>query len=181
MNDDYLWDKTGEPDTKVRELENILGTLKYQPRPLEIPESMPVGKRRLVIPISLAAAVSLVLLGVALWLGFNRQTKTPVVVVPAERESPRPANVTQPNQIEVAINNEPAGDVLERRPNTGSPRPRRVTRAGTQVSLLRRAEAEKAKAELLLALRLTSVKLNLAQKRTQGAPAHQIRNQHKVG
>jgi len=34
---DYLWDKTGEPEEDVEQLENLLGTLKYQPRPLEIP------------------------------------------------------------------------------------------------------------------------------------------------
>jgi hypothetical protein len=34
---DYLWDKTGEPEEDVAQLENLLGALKYQPRPLEIP------------------------------------------------------------------------------------------------------------------------------------------------
>jgi hypothetical protein len=39
---DYLWDKTGEPEADVQELENLLGTLKYKPRPLEIPaDAMP--------------------------------------------------------------------------------------------------------------------------------------------
>lgn len=36
---DYLWDKTGEPEADVEQLENLLGALKYQPRPLEIPAS----------------------------------------------------------------------------------------------------------------------------------------------
>ena len=36
MNDDYLWDKTGEPDPEIQQLENILGELRYQPRALEI-------------------------------------------------------------------------------------------------------------------------------------------------
>jgi hypothetical protein len=34
---DYLWDKTGEPEEDVEQLENLLGTLRYKPRPLEIP------------------------------------------------------------------------------------------------------------------------------------------------
>ena len=38
MNDDYLWDKTGEPDPEIQQLEEILGTLRYQPKPLEIPQ-----------------------------------------------------------------------------------------------------------------------------------------------
>lgn len=42
---DYLWDKTGEPEEDVEQLENLLGTLKYQPRPLEIPLSaMPTAR-----------------------------------------------------------------------------------------------------------------------------------------
>jgi hypothetical protein len=44
---DYLWDKTGEPDEDVQELENLLGALMYQPRPLDIPASaMPTVKAR---------------------------------------------------------------------------------------------------------------------------------------
>ena len=35
MNDDYLWDRTGEPDPEIQELEEVLGTLRYQPQPLE--------------------------------------------------------------------------------------------------------------------------------------------------
>jgi hypothetical protein len=42
---DYLWDKTGEPEADVEQLENLLGTLKYQPRPLDIPaHAMPTVK-----------------------------------------------------------------------------------------------------------------------------------------
>ncbi|HEV2799984.1 MAG TPA: hypothetical protein VGW12_05795 [Pyrinomonadaceae bacterium] len=42
---DYLWDKTGEADEDVAQLENLLGALKYQPRPLEIPaDAMPATK-----------------------------------------------------------------------------------------------------------------------------------------
>ena len=43
---DYLWDKTGEPDEDVEQLENLLGARKYQPRPLEIPvTAMPASPR----------------------------------------------------------------------------------------------------------------------------------------
>lgn len=34
---DYLWDKTGEPEEDVAQLENLLGALKYKPRPLDLP------------------------------------------------------------------------------------------------------------------------------------------------
>ena len=36
---DYLWDKTGEPEEDVAQLEHLLGALKYRPRPLDIPAS----------------------------------------------------------------------------------------------------------------------------------------------
>jgi hypothetical protein len=35
---DYLWDKTGEPEEDVERLEQLLGTLRYEPRPLQLPE-----------------------------------------------------------------------------------------------------------------------------------------------
>ena len=36
---DYLWDKTGEADAEVERLEELLGTLRYKARPLQLPES----------------------------------------------------------------------------------------------------------------------------------------------
>ena len=63
---DYLWDKTGEPEEDVEQLENLLGTLRYQPRPLEIPATaMPnVARPRTTMIFSrprLAIAASLLL------------------------------------------------------------------------------------------------------------------------
>ena len=41
---DYLWDKTGEAEDDVAQLENLLGALKYQTRPLDIPaNAMPAA------------------------------------------------------------------------------------------------------------------------------------------
>ena len=42
-------------------------------------------------------------------------------------------------------------------------------------------QALEAKEQLMIALRLTSEKLNLAHRKAQGASPTQIRNQHKVG
>jgi hypothetical protein len=80
---DYLWDKTGEPEEDVAQLENLLGTLKYQPRPLEIPATaMPPATTTAAHPTTattifsrprLALAASLVLTMLAgVWL-FTRQ------------------------------------------------------------------------------------------------------------
>ena len=37
MNENYLWDRSGEPDPEVQNLEQILGSLRYQPRPQRFP------------------------------------------------------------------------------------------------------------------------------------------------
>ena len=36
MNEEYLWDKSGEPDPDIQQLEQILGTLRYEPKPLDL-------------------------------------------------------------------------------------------------------------------------------------------------
>ncbi|MCA1566523.1 MAG: hypothetical protein LC803_12945 [Acidobacteria bacterium] len=79
---DYLWDKTGEPEEDVAQLENLLGALKYQPRPLEIPATaMSAGAAAGTRPatifsrprLALAASLLLTLLAGA-WL-INRQVE----------------------------------------------------------------------------------------------------------
>ncbi len=46
MNDDYLWDRTGEPDPEIQQLEQALGTLRHQPQRFEIPASLMVARKR---------------------------------------------------------------------------------------------------------------------------------------
>ena len=50
MNDDYLWDRTGEPDPEIQQLEQVLGMLRYQPRPLELPAHVRIGHQRTLFP-----------------------------------------------------------------------------------------------------------------------------------
>ena len=52
MNDDYLWDRTGEPDPEIQQLEEILGTLRYQPQPLAIPAHLQVRPEAISLLIS---------------------------------------------------------------------------------------------------------------------------------
>src|SRR5258705_10390661 len=40
MNDDYLWDKSGEPDPEIAKLERTLSGLGHDDRPLELPETI---------------------------------------------------------------------------------------------------------------------------------------------
>ncbi|HVF57353.1 MAG TPA: hypothetical protein VM934_14460 [Pyrinomonadaceae bacterium] len=76
---DYLWDKTGEADADVERLENLLGTLGHQPRPLELPREAPparviVEHRRFRPALAVAAALLLMLLAGALVVTMRRES-----------------------------------------------------------------------------------------------------------
>ena len=198
MNEDYLWDRSGEPDPEVRELEEVLGTLRYQPTPLRLPATAPIrGPRRQTTWLAVAAAVALLVLAVGVWVLINRSAPSvhPEVVqktkpgsgqsegsnVMAPSPSPQPA--PQPNDGSERIkiphrrspSHGPAWAGSQRRPAT-----KREPRA--EISPAEMQAALETKEKLMQALRLASAKLNLAQRKTQGiqSPAN-IRNQHKVG
>jgi len=198
---DYSWDKTGEPDPEVQELEEILGTLRYQPRPLDVPAGLQVGRERSFFRgfaprLAIAATITLLLLGLGVWLGLQRlQRNQPAQLVKnADTPSakPNPANESNQDQkIVVAPSNNPTPEriVAPGRPHLNQPqfaantkrvRDKRVS--GQQLTAARRQEAEAAKDQLMLAFRMASAKLNFAQKKAQELnqkePAH---NQHKIG
>lgn len=206
IDGDYLWDKTGEPDPEIQELEEILGTLGYQPRPLEIPadlQTIPTrgffSTPRLVI----AATLAMALLGLGLWLGLQRsqQPRSPVVaqtpIAPAPGKNPGSRELSNPDQSAkntgVAMFGVPEqkDKDLSRRHSAGSSvavniNRSRHTRAGLvrqgQVAVQELREAEAAKDGLMLALRMASAKLNFAQKKTQNInPREPVHNQHKIG
>lgn len=189
MEDNYLWDRSGEPDPEVQELEEILGTLRYQPRPLEIPANIPVDRRRKLFPaMAMAAAIALLAVLLGLWFSFNRrqagppnqardsqsdQNKDdePPQITPGKQDSPAPVAVTSPKPM-VIQKREAPHSLLARN---------RVRSTQTQVRQPELTPEELAeKEQVLIALRLVSAKLNLAQRKAQGAP-NVIRNQHKIG
>ena len=59
MND-YLWDKSGEPDPEIQRLEELLGGLAH--RPGAVPR-LPTPRRSPWIPLAIAASVLILLLG----------------------------------------------------------------------------------------------------------------------
>ncbi len=172
MNEDYLWDKSGEPDPQIRQLEEILGTLRYQPTPLEIPRELPLPRRRSYFPLlAIAATVLIALVACGLWFKARRVSKVEpqqanLRVVPPVKEQPSaPVETPAPRKSEITV-------------TTNN---RRRHKSSTPVLTRReREEALAAKQQLMLALRLASEKLNLAHKKTQ-TPATQIKNQHRVG
>lgn len=195
MNDDYLWDRTGEPDPEIQQLEQVLGTLRYQPRTLELPAHVRMGHQWTFFPrIAIAAAVAAMLVSGAAWLLLRKQS-APVGLESANPASvgnlkTAPANAVAPSKDELVESGRVNGTLDKKRKRSGISKNqlarnkqfRSVKPMNTELTAKDRAEAQVAKEQLLLALRVASAKLNLAQKKAQGAyPGNLIRNQHKVG
>jgi hypothetical protein len=166
MNEDYLWDKSGEPDPQIQELEDLLAPLRYQPKPLELPNELPVVRRRNYFPLlAIAATVLIALIATGLWLRVRTEKSDP----PHEAKSSPSVFKDETPKPEVAVNTDLPKKRLPKRNN------RRNFRKHEH------EEAVAAKEQVMLALRLASEKLKLAQQRTQGGSPNQIKNQHKVG
>jgi hypothetical protein len=199
---DYLWDKTGEPDPETQQLEEILATLRYQPRPLEIPAGLHVGRRRSFFrgfrnhaaPLAIAATVAMLLLGLGLWLGLQRLERSPQqlakspetpqvspVSSPDEKQNP-PIAVSSPEPEEKRIDESPRNRVNHSLFARNSKRDRNAVVKDQQLTVKQQQDALAAKDQLMLALRVTSAKLTLAQKKAQSTNAPDlIHNQHKIG
>jgi hypothetical protein len=193
MNDNYLWDRSGEPDPEIQKLEDILGTLRYQPRALEIPPNLQVGRRRnFFLPLTIAATIAFVAVVLGLWFSFNRR-QAPASVAnnnsPVDQPTtPRsPDKQVQPDtQVQIAkvVKSPRQSGVQKQREAPRSLQARNQNSFNPTVvrqpTLTPEELAEKE--QVLVALRLVSIKLNLAQRRTQGGPQlNTIRNQHKIG
>jgi hypothetical protein len=140
MNDDYLWDKSGEPDPQIRQLEEILGTLRYQPKPLKLPR-----QPNYLAWLAIAATVVISLLTGGLWLRIQKQNAFIPSVAIAEEEAPIIG---------------PALSVSSDSPIKRTPRSVKHVKYDQK-------EALAAKQQLMFALRLASEKLNAVQRRTQ--------------
>ena len=207
---DYLWDKTGAPDPEIQRLEEILGTLRYQPRPLEIPAGLSVGQERSFFRsaaprLAIAATVAMLLIGLGVWLALKRAERSQPASVARSADAP----AAKPNPAEQSVKTgspdkqqlAPAPDrksavalspkTKDAAPLPGSRQPRlSVNRsfvaANSKRNQARRArelqEAAVARDQLMLALRVTSAKLSFAQKKTQSPNGPEpVHNQHKTG
>jgi hypothetical protein len=185
MSDDYLWDRSGEPDPEIAKLERTLGQLRHKPAPLVLPVARP---RRSFFPALAAAAVVLLVLASGLWLSLQRS-------INEETNSPR-LSIARPVPYLLAGIKQPvlpgslilkdsntAGHVALVIPSQAARRamPRRVVEERQALSLPNVArrrvpldkdqrvlrEGEMATEQLMLALRFASSKLNLVQKKVQ--------------
>ncbi len=181
MDNNYLWDRSGEIDPDIQELEETLGTLRYQPQLLQIPAQLRIERRRGLYPlVAMAAAIALVAIALGLWIAFRQRQVAPSFEVkqpaPKAIEKPQSPLPRQPEQAVVSPNSIPV--TQKRYRATRTLQARYKTPATPQLTPTELAEKE----QVLVALRLVSAKLNVAQRRTQGLPTpNPIRNQHKIG
>ena len=185
MKEDYLWDKTGEPDPEIQQLEEILGTLRYQPKPLELPQDLltPRWRRNHFPLLAIAATVLLALLAAGVWLRVRTQGESQpkqASITPAPPIVEEKAVVAQKNDDDVKeqkIEQVRKGGWAPLRPLS---RNSKYRSSSTALAKREREEALAAKQQVMLALRLTTEKLSLVHKKTQN-PSNQIKNQHRVG
>jgi hypothetical protein len=197
--DDYLWDRTGEPDPEVQQLEEILGTLRYQPRPLVIPAGVQVGRERSFFRgsaprLAIAAAIAVLLLGVGLFLGIQslQRGSQPSVAksdnaVKPNQTPPTPEETRHPSiakEIPQPVQKTVVGPDRHRVNQALARNTNRIRNAAIRDQQLaeERKKAEAAKDQLMLALRVASSKFNYAQRKAQELnQKDQVHNQHKTG
>jgi hypothetical protein len=185
MNDNYLWDRCGEPDPEVQELEEILGTLRYQPRPLEIPADIRVARKRNFFPMAIAAALAFFVIAAGLWFQLSRTRSAPEAQANRssgiEKPTVQTPPITTPDQI---VESHDQGQVTPPRQQPkkmliANNKHREARVAPRPPALTEQELAEKE--QVLTALRLVSAKLNLAQRKVQGLPQRNIFRNQKIG
>jgi hypothetical protein len=183
MNEDYLWDKTGEADAEIELLEQRLGQLKFKrpAEPLPLPAPLRLPSRLSVSPaLAIAATLLVLLLAGGLWLSL-RDLKPVEQITSGPRPPIGPEiptnNKPQPVE-EVATTAAPAQvaprHLIARRSRPAAPRLLTAKLPRTNVSIRPRPEeiarGENAKAQLILALHIVSDKLSTVQKKIQSGP-----------
>lgn len=163
MNDNYLWDKSGEPDEEIQQLESLLSEFRYQPRPLVLPVEEP--KRGLfasLLPFftmryAMATAMALLVLSAGLWFVTRTTVNEQIAVQPTATPAPpreEKANVPAAQAVQLA-----------QQTATVKPAPRFAKHHTRAVNKRLEAEGELAKEKVLLALQLTSRQLDLISKK----------------
>lgn len=196
MNEDYLWDKSGEPDPEIEQLEQTLGRLRFKrpAEPLPLPATSRWSSRLSFSPVLAAAAALLVLLlAGGIWLGLRRSSSTDNTNPLATKDAPAaekrsseqrvsgprpPLGSGSPIEAKLTKGVERPGAVSPESVAPRKPLPRSISgtrqltarhrgpRIFTEREQLAR-EGQQAKAQLIMALHIASDKLNTVQKKIQ--------------
>src|SRR5438876_6504247 len=106
MNDDYLWDRSGEPDPELERLERVLGEYRYRETPLSPAlRSRFSWQRKPWVRFAVAAAAAIVIVVAGLWI-VRLQNKTVVNAPVVTAEDNQPERKTEP-QKQIAPPREP--------------------------------------------------------------------------
>ena len=134
MNDDYLWDRSGEPDPEVERLERVLGKYRYQEKAMSpaLRSQLAVRRGGWIKFAAVAAAILVVLAG--FWI-FKTQNK--VINTNKVSEAQTPAKQAVPAEKQALP---PMKENTEVAPSLATaPKPRRKIdrRAGTETTVER--------------------------------------------
>lgn len=185
MKDDYLWDKSGEPDPEIEHLERVLSQLRSTRGAQELMpafEKLPRrGASSLTKFLAVAAALAFVLLALGVFSFIQRQSVKPDAgdskLVMAKPSTPAPP-------VTVQAPAEGSGEIKQAKsdavvtvgtPVVKSVRPPLQSRLRTTnrqrestVNEREQSEGLMAKEQLLKALEITSSELDFVQKKVQG-------------
>ncbi|HEX8843398.1 MAG TPA: hypothetical protein VF791_02085 [Pyrinomonadaceae bacterium] len=190
MNEDYLWDKTGEADPEVERLERALSNLRYRRpvTPLPLPASLPRPFRRNFSPaLAIAATLVILLLAGGLWFALQRTKDSqwnPIASGPPPTTGPVDTtggsvvkNVDEqliPSPTPQSSPTTTTSTTSPHRINRSSPNQQQRLALASATSNAKRRQreqqirGEEAKAQLIMALHIASDKLNTVQKKIQG-------------
>jgi hypothetical protein len=175
MRDDYLWDKSGDPDDEIVRFEKVFQEVKFDEKTTPMPDFRPARNsltQRFWIPVTIAASVAFLLVTGTLvfkkWSGSQTVSSGPVTstspAVPVDSQiAAVPPNKEQLEQKPVGVT--PSGHVATLGQKRTSPQNVRPIKSRPLQLELEREKGERAKAELMLALHIAGSKLNLVQQK----------------
>lgn len=197
MNEDYLWDKSGEANPEIERLERSLSSLRYKrpAQPLPLPAASRTQFRSNNAWLAAAAAIALIILAGGLWLALHRSnsngqskaiagSSTPKTSEPAKDVSGQTTWPIKSTERVADNGSSQSTETINQRathnPNVSRTPVERRQEVTLRVKNRERAlheeetvrKGELAKEQLIKALQITGEKLNTIQKKIQGAQEH---------
>lgn len=179
MKDDYLWNKTGEPDAEIQHLERVLGQMRYRRTaqslpPIEIKRTRP---RFVSKTLAMAAGAAFVALALGAFILLQQQLKhqpsraLAMVNLPQQTLEASDGPVIEVKSIQEQPNKPVTIKASDREPKlAASLMRRRNIKRSREAYMLEREQAAglMAKEQLIKALQITSRNLDSIQKKVKG-------------